>query len=132
MFDIGFAELILLAIIALFVIGPEKLPHTVRMISAFIRKIRISLSDMQYEIERELDVQDLKKQIQNQLDDTGLKDLQASINEANAQTSKIRQQLNDSNTTQNNHALSNSPSKNAATNTVIEKNTAPGDHTSEP
>jgi len=40
MFDVGFSELLLLAVIALVVLGPEKLPHAARMTGAWVGRIR--------------------------------------------------------------------------------------------
>ena len=42
MFDVGFAELFLLAIIGLLVLGPERLPAVARTIGGFMRKARAS------------------------------------------------------------------------------------------
>ncbi len=54
MFDIGFLELVVIAIVALVVIGPERLPGAIRTGSAYVRRIRRSLSDIRQEIEQEL------------------------------------------------------------------------------
>ena len=53
MFDIGFWELV--------VIGPERLPEVVRSALIFIRKIRRAFSDVRADIERELDLDDMRK-----------------------------------------------------------------------
>jgi len=90
MFDIGFTEIIVIAVIGLFVIGPEKLPHTIRMTMAFIRKIKISLIDMQIEVEREVDkferqaeIKSLREQVQNQIDSSGINALKKDLNDLN-------------------------------------------------
>jgi len=54
MFDIGFAELIIISIVALLVIGPERLPGAVRTASAWLRRLRRSYNEIRHEIEREL------------------------------------------------------------------------------
>lgn len=54
MFDIGFAELIIIAIVGLLVIGPEKLPGTIRTASAWLHRIRRSFNDIRQEVEQEL------------------------------------------------------------------------------
>lgn len=54
MFDIGFAELVIISIVALLVIGPERLPGAVRTASAWLRRLRRSYNEIRHEIEREL------------------------------------------------------------------------------
>ena len=54
MFDIGFWELVIISIVALLVMGPEKLPGLVRDVSKWTRRIRRFVSETRSEIEREL------------------------------------------------------------------------------
>ncbi len=54
MFDIGFWELVIISIVALLVMGPEKLPGLVRDVSKWVRTIRRFVSETRSEIEREL------------------------------------------------------------------------------
>ena len=61
MFNIGFSELSLICIVALLVIGPEKLPGLVRDISRLVRKLRRSIVEARYELEREFDFEEEKK-----------------------------------------------------------------------
>ena len=56
MFDIGFWELAVLAIVALLVVGPERLPQLVRDGGRWVRAVRRFVTETRYEIERELDV----------------------------------------------------------------------------
>jgi sec-independent protein translocase protein TatB len=55
MFDVGFSELFLLALIGLIVLGPERLPGVARTVGAFIRKARTSWNNLRQTIEAELD-----------------------------------------------------------------------------
>lgn len=71
MFDVGFSELLLLAIVALVVIGPEKLPHTARIIGAWVGRIRRTVSTMQADIEREVAAQEIKTKLESELKDMG-------------------------------------------------------------
>ncbi len=54
MFDIGFAELVLLAIVGLLVIGPERLPETVRTLSAWTSRLRRGFNELKMEVQQEL------------------------------------------------------------------------------
>lgn len=63
MFDIGFLELMMIGIIGLLVMGPEKLPGAIRTGSLWMRKIRRSLDNLRYEIEREAGVDELRREM---------------------------------------------------------------------
>ena len=67
MFDIGFSELLLFGIIALIVLGPEKLPQAARTAGQWYAKIRRTVSTLQSEIEAELDLAETRQQMQKEL-----------------------------------------------------------------
>ena len=54
MFDVGFAELFLLGLIGLLVLGPERLPGVARTVGGFVRKARTSWTSLRTTIEAEL------------------------------------------------------------------------------
>jgi len=54
MFDIGFAELLLIGVVGLLVIGPERLPSTIRTVSAWLAQIRRGFNQIRSEVEQEL------------------------------------------------------------------------------
>lgn len=62
MFDIGFLELLIIAVIALVVVGPERLPGLVKTIGLWIGKIRRMLSGVKREISEELRIEELRQQ----------------------------------------------------------------------
>ena len=66
MFDIGFSELFIVAVIALLVLGPERLPVAVRKVGFILGKIRASWNGIQTEINRELEAEELRKRIQDE------------------------------------------------------------------
>lgn len=63
MFDVGFAELFLLALIGLLVLGPERLPRVARTLGGYIRKARSSWTDLRNTIEAELAEADISAPI---------------------------------------------------------------------
>lgn len=60
MFDVGFSELVLIAVVALVVFGPERLPKLVRETSYWIRKIRGSVQSARTELDREFQLMELR------------------------------------------------------------------------
>jgi sec-independent protein translocase protein TatB len=66
MFDIGFPELILISVVALVVIGPEKLPETVRTIALWIGRFKRSLSNLRMELENEIGADEIRQQLHNE------------------------------------------------------------------
>jgi sec-independent protein translocase protein TatB len=58
MFDVGFWELALIALVALLVFGPEQLPSIIRELSCWYRKIQTAISAAKSEIDYELQVLD--------------------------------------------------------------------------
>ena len=72
MFDIGFAELLIIGVVALVVLGPERLPVAARTAGLWIGRIRRSVSNIQSEISEELRAEELRRDIavsKKQLDD---------------------------------------------------------------
>lgn len=63
MFDIGFWELLLIAVIALVVVGPERLPRLVRTSGLWLGRARASLQSIKNEISRELRAEELKQAV---------------------------------------------------------------------
>ena len=62
MFEVGFSEIAVIAVIALIVLGPDRLPKAARMAGTFLRKARQSFESLKLEVERELEADELKKQ----------------------------------------------------------------------
>lgn len=63
MFDVGFGELLLIGLVALLVLGPERLPGAARTAGRLLGKLRKSWSDVRAEVERELKAEELKRQV---------------------------------------------------------------------
>lgn len=97
MFDVGFAELFLLALIGLLVLGPERLPGVARTLGGFVRKARASWNSLRHTIESELAEADLSapiKQAQEDFKQIG-KDLAdiPSFNPEKADSTKKKPQM---------------------------------------
>jgi sec-independent protein translocase protein TatB len=61
MIEISLGKLMLLALIALIVLGPEKLPHAARTAGALVRRLRSGWESVRAEVERELEIEELKR-----------------------------------------------------------------------
>lgn len=66
MFDIGFFELLLIAVVGLVVIGPERLPGTLRKLALYWGRIKRSISDTRQEIEQQIGADDIRRQLHNE------------------------------------------------------------------
>jgi|GEM_PF-1230569 sec-independent protein translocase protein TatB len=65
MFSIGFAELLVIAVITLLVVGPERLPETIRFISLNVAKFRRYWQSTRRDIEKDLGLDELRREIHN-------------------------------------------------------------------
>lgn len=63
MFDIGFAELLVLAVIAMVVVGPERLPGVLRTVGKTVGQARRFMTGLQNQIEQEIKLDELNKKI---------------------------------------------------------------------
>ncbi len=86
MFDIGFGELLLIAVVALVVLGPERLPKAARFAGLWVRRARNQWDSVKQELERELHAEELKRNLQ---------DMKASLRQTEAQLRDSGQQLRD-------------------------------------
>lgn len=68
MFDIGFSELLLLGVVALIVLGPERLPVAMRTLGRYYAKIRQTLNNLQDTVNQELKLVELKEEMQKELE----------------------------------------------------------------
>lgn len=63
MFDVSLIELAVIALVALLVLGPEKLPRAARTVGLYVRKARQSWYSVRADIERELAADELKRSL---------------------------------------------------------------------
>lgn len=68
MFDVGIGELLLCAVVALIVLGPERMPVAVRSVAKWLGTIRATLHAVKNEFEHELELDKLKQELQQTSD----------------------------------------------------------------
>ena len=61
MFDIGFSELLVIGVVALIVIGPERLPRVARTIGHLMGRMQRYVADVKADIDREIELEELRK-----------------------------------------------------------------------
>ncbi|MEY4593189.1 MAG: hypothetical protein RIR18_2084 [Pseudomonadota bacterium] len=79
MFDVGFSELLVIGIVALIVIGPEKLPAVARTLGHLLGRAQRYVNDVKTDINREMQLDELKK-LQSQMTDS-VRTLEQSVRE---------------------------------------------------
>jgi len=80
MFDIGFSEIVLIGVVALVVIGPERLPKTARTLGLLFGRLQRYVNEVKADINREMELEELKK-LQQEVK-TAAQDLQQSVSSA--------------------------------------------------
>lgn len=90
MFDVGFTELLLLSLIALLVLGPERLPRIARTLGGLSRKARSSWLSLKRSIEEEIRKQDLQEPVDRMREDfrSTVKDFKSSVDEVKGSVDK--------------------------------------------
>ena len=91
MFDIGPTEIILICIVALVVIGPERLPMAVKTAGLWIGRFRRSFYKVKTEIERELNADEIRRQLHNE---SVMEDIEAAKSEVENFAKDTEQSMN--------------------------------------
>jgi sec-independent protein translocase protein TatB len=89
MFDIGFSEIVLVFVIALIVLGPERLPGLARTAGLWIGKARRLLAEVKSEIEREMQVEEVKQAIRQQEGVDEIKKLAERVKSINSEVQGV-------------------------------------------
>lgn len=79
MFDIGFAEMLIIGVVALLVIGPERLPSVARKAGHYYSRIRRYVTNVRADVEREFRTDELQAMLQKQQDE--LQSLKEVVND---------------------------------------------------
>jgi len=90
MFEIGFSELLMLGLVSLLVIGPERLPKVARIAGFWVGKLQKMVTSVKAEIRHELQVEEMRQLMQEQ---TGLDEYQQAIKAANESVADINASL---------------------------------------
>jgi sec-independent protein translocase protein TatB len=90
MFDIGFSELVMIGLVSLIVIGPERLPKVARIVGYWIGKSRSMMASVKAEIHQEFQQEELRQLLKEQMD---LQELHAAINETTQATDALKVSL---------------------------------------
>jgi sec-independent protein translocase protein TatB len=86
MFDIGFSELLVVMVVALVVIGPDKLPGLARNAGRWVGKAQSMLRSVKAEIDRELASEDLRKSLTGNAAEPPTPDLFADVKQVVEET----------------------------------------------
>lgn len=81
MFDIGFTEIILIVGIALFVVGPERLPEAVKTISLWIGRFKRGLRETRREIEQQIGADEIRRELHNEEIMNNLEKMRNNVND---------------------------------------------------
>ena len=83
MFDVGISEILVIAVVALVVIGPERLPRVARTIGTLLGRAQRYVNDVKSEVNREMELDELRK-LQTQMQDAA-RDIQQQVSSAGAE-----------------------------------------------
>ncbi|MEW5887556.1 MAG: Sec-independent protein translocase protein TatB [Pseudomonadota bacterium] len=79
MFDIGFSELIVIGLVALVVLGPERLPKVARTAGHLLGRLQRYVADVKADINREIQLEELRK-LQSEMEQSA-RSIETSVNE---------------------------------------------------
>ena len=91
MFDIGFSELLVIGLVALIVIGPEKLPRVARTLGHLAGRLQRYVADVKADINREIELEELRKMRDSM--QNAASEMETSVN---AELTKTADELNKS------------------------------------
>ena len=92
MFDIGFPELVLVAIVGLLVIGPERLPEALRTLGLWLGRMRRSFTSVKNEIEKEIGMDEVRRQLHNEAIMEEMKRIESEVRDT---ANDVRNTVND-------------------------------------
>ncbi|CAM2878272.1 Sec-independent protein translocase protein TatB [Vibrio rarus] len=81
MFDIGFWELILISVLGLVVLGPERLPVAIRSVARFVNSAKSMANNVKEELDHELKIHELQENLKK-AENMGMKDMSPELQES--------------------------------------------------
>lgn len=87
MFEVGFGEVVLLFIVALLVLGPEKMPAAIRTAGLWLGRLKRSYNNIRADIEREIGADDIRRQLHNE-------EVMRSLNSSKEELAKLSRDFN--------------------------------------
>ena len=91
MFDLGFSELLVIAVVALIVLGPERLPRAAQFVGVWVRRARTQWSSVKDELERDMAADEFKRSLQETRD--ALRDTERSIHDSGDEARREFEQM---------------------------------------
>ncbi|MGE5089831.1 MAG: Sec-independent protein translocase protein TatB [Candidatus Levyibacteriota bacterium] len=125
MFDIGFSEIALIGVVALVVLGPERLPKTARTMGHLFGRLQRYVNEVKADISREMELDELRK-LQNEMQGAARELQQTVTNAANDVATGVRnveRELNEAGA----QALAEAPAEPAAAQPAPPAASAPAD-----
>lgn len=92
MFDISFFELLVIAVVALVVIGPQRLPAVARTLGHLFGRMQRYVNDVKADISREMELEELKK-LQSTMEDAA-RSMRDSVDSVNKEVAEAGGELN--------------------------------------
>jgi sec-independent protein translocase protein TatB len=90
MFEIGFSELVMVGLVSLLVIGPERLPAAARLAGFWLGKTRTMINSVKAEIQIELHAEEMRQLFK---EESGLQDFQQLVDETNETVQSIHSSI---------------------------------------
>jgi sec-independent protein translocase protein TatB len=90
MFEIGFSELVMVALVSLLVIGPERLPAAARLAGFWLGKTRAMIHSVKAEIQLELHAEEMRQLFK---EESGLQEFQQLVDDANESVQSIHSSI---------------------------------------
>ncbi len=82
MFDIGFAELLVLGLVSLIVIGPNRLPEAIRTLALWLGRARRTYSQFRKDLEQEIGADEIRQELHNEEIMAQLRETQQQLNQS--------------------------------------------------
>ena len=133
MFDPSFFELIIICVVALLVLGPDRLPGAIKTLGLWIGRMRRSFNNIKREIEQEVGADEIRRQLRNEAIMEKFKDTKNQVTESiesiKSETESIKDDLNLDKELSDSGEEDQTQASNPATSDPVEKltsNSAPG------